>query len=427
VDVFVTACGEPLAMVERTLMAAVALEGEHRTYLLDDGNDLACAQLCERIGAHYLTRSAKTGAKAGNVNAALPRTSGEVVVIFDIDHVPRPDFLSQTLHHFADPRVGFVQVMLTFSNSDESWVSRAASEASLDFYNPTSMGMDALHSVTLMGSNALIRRTALDMIGGYQFGLAEDLATSLALHAAGWRSIYIARPLAPGLAPASLQAWNTQQLKWARGVFEVLLTAFPRAFTRLGWSERLAYIVRMTKYWIGPAVFLHLAIPAGALLFASALTRAAVQDYLLHLAPLVVCDLLIRREAIRLWRHPSAPAIIPVRGIALIYTTWPIYTWAWILALLRIPVGFRPTPKARSGQVNPLWLLPQTITCLLLVSGCLVSLRNTNVDPCYFLLSFVVFQVAFQLWPIGSWISWRKIQGRLPGNDKSGWGEVADV
>jgi cellulose synthase (UDP-forming) len=235
-DVFVTACGEPVAIVERALRAAVALEGEHRTFLLDDGHDPDCALLCERVGALYLTRADKAGAKAGNLNAALRRTHGDIVVIFDIDHIPQPDFLTHTVHHFADPTVGFVQVMLTFSNQDETWVAQAAAETALDFYNPTTFGMDALRSATLMGSNALIRRAALEGIGGYQPGLAEDLATSLALHAAGWRSVYVARPLAPGLAPATLVAWYTQQLKWARGVFEILLTAFPRAFTRLDWG-----------------------------------------------------------------------------------------------------------------------------------------------------------------------------------------------
>jgi glycosyl transferase family 2 len=318
-------------------------------------------------------------------------------------------------------------VMLTFSNQDESWVARAASETSLDFYNPTSIGMDTFHTVTLMGSNALIRRTALEAIGGYQIGLAEDLATSLALHSAGWRSAYVAQPLAPGLAPATLVAWYTQQLKWARGVFEVLLTTFPRAFTCLGWSERLAYSVRLTKYWIGPAVFLHLAISTAALWFAPAPTRALVEDYLIHLAPLLICDLLIRREAIRLWRHASVPANIPLRGIALIYATWPIYTLAWLMASFRISLNFQPTPKTLSGRLNPAWLLPQALTCLILLLGCLVTLKSISSLPYYILLGFVAFQVVLQLWPIGSWISWRTIQGRLPKSDNSRLGQAADV
>ena len=427
VDVFVTACGEPPAMVERALRAAVALEGEHCTYLLDDGHNPASAQLCERFGAHYRTRGDNAGAKAGNLNAALPCTGGDIVVTFDIDHVPQPDFLSHTVHHFADPTVGFVQVMLTFSNQDESWVARAAAETSLDFYNPTSFGMDALRSATLMGSNALIRRTALKGIGGYQLGLAEDLATSLALHAAGWRSVYVAQPLAPGLAPANLAAWYTQQLKWARGVFEILLTAFPRAIARLDWGERLAYTVRMTKYWIGPAVFLHLAMSAGALLFASAPTRAAVQDYMVHLVPLMIGDLLIRREAIRLWRHASVPAVVPLRAIALVYATWPIYTLAWIMALVRIPLGFRPTPKAPSGSLNPVWLLPQTIACVALLVGAVITLTSTSGMSAHLLLGFAAFQMGLQLWPIGLWASWQTSQGRQQANEASRRGQAADV
>jgi len=108
VDVFVTACGEPHELIEKTLAAAVAMRGDHRTWLLDDGDDPALARLAERLGAGYLTRSDGKDAKAGNVNAALARTEGDIVVIFDIDHTPKPDFLERSVGHFADPRVGLV-------------------------------------------------------------------------------------------------------------------------------------------------------------------------------------------------------------------------------------------------------------------------------------------------------------------------------
>src|SRR5215210_8599968 len=134
--------------------------------------------------------------------------------------------------------------MLTFSNGSESFVARAATETGIEYYNPTSIGADALGGVALVGSNALIRRTALDSIAGYHPGLAEDLATSVALHAAGWQSAYVPEPLAPGLSPPDVPAWFAQQLKWARGVFELLLTVYPRAFSRLTWGQRLSYAVR---------------------------------------------------------------------------------------------------------------------------------------------------------------------------------------
>jgi hypothetical protein len=251
IDVFVTACGESADLVERALGAAVRMRGEHRTWLLDDGDDPSLERLSQRLGAGYLTREGSKDSKAGNLNAALSRTDGEIVVIFDVDHAPEPDFLQRSVGPFSDADVGFVQVMLTFANDRETWFSRAASESCLDFFNPTSIGMDGLGGATLIGSNALIRRRALESIGGYKPGLAEDLATSLALHAGGWRSVYVAEPLAPGLAPADLNAWFTQQFKWARGVFEVLLTAYPRLVGRLSWGQRLSYGVRTTYYWVG--------------------------------------------------------------------------------------------------------------------------------------------------------------------------------
>jgi len=86
--------------------------------------------------------------------------------------MPEPSFLERSLGPFADSQMGFVQVMLTFANTEHSWVADAAIETSLEFYNPTSLGADRIGGATLMGSNALIRRAALESIGGYQPGLA---------------------------------------------------------------------------------------------------------------------------------------------------------------------------------------------------------------------------------------------------------------
>ena len=197
VDVFLTACGEEPAFVERALIKAVSMRGHHKTWLLDDGNDPRLAKMAQRLGAGYLVRNGRHNAKAGNLNAALAQTSGDIIVIFDIDHAPQPEFLVRTLVYFRFLRFGFVQVMLTFENHQDGWVAEAAADSSLDFYNPTSIGSDGLQSATLVGSNALIRREALESIGGYKLGLAEDLATSIALHAAG-----CSRAVGPRVCPA---------------------------------------------------------------------------------------------------------------------------------------------------------------------------------------------------------------------------------
>lgn len=404
VDVFVTACGENYALIERALTAAYNMRGEHRTWLLDDGDDPALASLAERLGAGYLTRPGHRDAKAGNLNTALGRTDGDIVVIFDIDHVPKPEFLERTLSHFMDAEVGFIQVMLTFQNGADGWVAQAAAETSHDFYNPTSIGADGVKGASMMGSNALIRRKALESIGGYQPGLAEDLATSVALHAAGWRSVYVHEPLAPGVAPPDLAAWFTQQLKWARGVFELLLTSYPRNFLRLTWGQRLSYAVRMTYYWLGPVICIHLLLSLFTLLQGNYEALASYQQYLLHFFPLSFMTLSIRVLALRRWKHPSLEDNLQLKPVFLVFSTWPIYTLAWIMAMFRLPLAFQPTPKMATGCLNPLWLLPQIVSTLLLIAGLVYSYIVTEGQLYLLVYSFAVAQITAQLLMFQQWL-----------------------
>jgi cellulose synthase (UDP-forming) len=357
------------------------MKGPHSTYLLDDGEEPALEAMASRLGAGYLTRVGRANAKAGNLNAALPRTAGDIIVIFDIDHAPEPEFLERSLGYFTDPKVGFVQVMLTFCNGSESWVAQAAGESTLDYYNPTSVGMDGMGSATLVGSNALIRRTALEGIGGYQPGLAEDLATSIALHGAGWQSVYVAEPLAPGLSPPDVAAWFTQQLKWARGVFDLLLSAYPRYFLRLTWGQRLSYAVRMTYYWIGPMISVHLLFVVALLFGGSQVAQIDWDQYIVHMLPLAGITMLIRQAALLAWRHPSTPSRLLWRAMCLVYATWPVYTLAWVMAVLRVPLAFRATPKKADGGVKRVWLLPQAASFVLLVAGVLCALIIRNQGP----------------------------------------------
>jgi cellulose synthase (UDP-forming) len=403
VDVFITACGEAYPLIKRSLAAACEMRGQHHTWLLDDDSDPELAKLAGHLGAGYLSRTDHSYAKAGNVNHALLLTHGDIVVIFDVDHVPEPDFLERSLGYFADPKIGFVQVMLTFNNGSQSWVARAAMETSLEFYNPTCLGAYGIGGATLMGSNALIRRTALASIGGYQPGLAEDLATSIALHADKWASAYVAEPLAPGLAPPSFEAWFVQQLKWARGVFELLITAYPHLFGSLTWGQRLSYAVRMTKYWIGPVIGLHLFVTITVLISASALVRISFHQYLIHLAPVALLDLLIRHLSLLYWRHSSTPKTSLIHAVVLVYATWPVYMLAWFMALVRLPLVFRLTPKSLTRDLNPLWLLPQAIVIFLLFLGGLYTVIVKDHRPSL-LLMFAVTQGFLQLWLFTKWL-----------------------
>ncbi|MDO9590237.1 MAG: glycosyltransferase, partial [Microcella sp.] len=116
IDVFITVYGEPFEVIERTARAALAMHGQHQTWILDDGRSDDVRDLAAELGARYVRRLSSNGAKAGNVNHALSVTSGEYFAIFDADFVPAPDFLLETVPFFIDEKVAFVQTPQAYGN-----------------------------------------------------------------------------------------------------------------------------------------------------------------------------------------------------------------------------------------------------------------------------------------------------------------------
>jgi len=159
----------------------------------------------------------------------------------------------------------------------------------------------------------------------------------------------------------------------------------------------------MTKYWIGPVVGLHLFATIAVLISASALVRMAFHQYLIHLAPLALFDLLIRHLSILYWRHSSTPKTSLIHAVVLVYATWPVYMLAWFMALIRRPLASRLTPKSWTGGLNPLWLLPQAIVIFLLVLGGLYTIIVKDHRPSL-LLMFAVAQGFLQLWLFTKWL-----------------------
>ncbi|RYZ24748.1 MAG: glycosyltransferase, partial [Sphingobacteriales bacterium] len=184
VDIFTTFCaGEPYEMIIETLKAIQAITYPHTTYLCDEAGDPYLREVCQRLGVHHITRTDKKGAKAGNINNALTRSSGELCVILDPDHVPFPHFLDPIVTHFNNPEVGYVQIVQAYKNYDEGLIAKGAAQQTYQFYGPMMMTMNRYGTVLAIGANCTFRRTALESIGGHAAGLAEDMHTSMQLHA----------------------------------------------------------------------------------------------------------------------------------------------------------------------------------------------------------------------------------------------------
>ncbi|KQR44332.1 glycosyl transferase family 2 [Frigoribacterium sp. Leaf164] len=268
VDVFITVYGEELSKIATTVKAALALRGAHRTWVLDDGRSDEVRDLAAALGARYIRRLSSNGAKAGNVNHALAIAKGDYFAIFDADFVPKEGFLLETVPFFVDEKVAFVQTPQTYGNLT-SLVSRGAGYMQTVFYKFIQPGRNRFNAAFCVGTNVIFRREAIDEVGGIDTdSKSEDVWTSLHLHEAGWRSIYIPLTLAVGDAPETIEAYSKQQLRWATGGFEILFRHFPLSpRRRLTMDQRLQYFVTATNYLTGIAPLLLLLVPPMEIFF----------------------------------------------------------------------------------------------------------------------------------------------------------------
>ncbi len=273
VDVFITTYDEDVGIVTGTVSAVLAMEYPHRTYVLDDGDRVEVKALCERLGVEYLTRSDHSGAKAGNINAALPRTSGEFVAFFDADHAPFKQFLVDLLGYFDDPKVALAQAPQSYYNLDSFQHASAVHSRGRSpwheqsvFYDAILPGKDRWNAVFWCGSGAVIRRAALEGIGGVDTRtVTEDMHTSMRLHAAGWKTVYHERELAVGIAPDDARAFLGQRLRWTQGAMQIFRHDNPLVKRGLNWRQRFAYFTSVAYVFEYVPKLIYLVTPVIAL------------------------------------------------------------------------------------------------------------------------------------------------------------------
>lgn len=272
VDVYVCTYDEPAEVVMATLAGCRALTYPHTTYLLDDGRRPEMEELAKLAGAEYLVREDNSHAKAGNLNAALPRTEGELVLMLDADHVPMPDALDALVGYFDDERMALVQTPHDFFNHDSAQhYSVGRHEQSL-FYRVICPGKDRHGAAYWCGSAALVSRRALLEIGGVATEtIAEDFHTTIRLLRHGWKTRYHDEVLVQGLAPHDLDGYLLQRDRWARGNLAVFtLPESPLRARELAPLQRLSYFASLFAY-LAPPMRLLLLLTLGAVLWTGAL------------------------------------------------------------------------------------------------------------------------------------------------------------
>ena len=257
VDLLIPTYNEPLSLVRYTALAAINIDyppEKLHVYILDDGTREDFLEFARLAGVGYITRAEHAHAKAGNINHALSTMNSPYVAIFDCDHVPTRSFLQMTLGWMLrDPRLGMLQTPHHFYSPDPFernllQYKTIPNEGEL-FYGIVQDGNDFWNATFFCGSCALLRRSALDEVGGIATEtVTEDAHTSLRMQKQGYNTAYINIPQAAGLATETLAAHVGQRIRWARGMIQILRTDNPLFAWKMKFTQRLCYFNAMAHF-----------------------------------------------------------------------------------------------------------------------------------------------------------------------------------
>lgn len=316
VDVFIPSYNESPELLEMTAAAALQMrypKDKLKVYICDDGGtDQKCNKgteesmasakqrrqdlmaLCETLGAHYLTRPRNVHAKAGNLNEGMQKTNGDLVVIFDADHVPTEDFLEKTVGYFSeDAKLFLVQTPHFFINPDPieknlETFGHMPSENEM-FYRGVQRGLDFWNAAFFCGSAAVMRRSLLDKVGGIAGEtITEDAETALGLHARGYNSLYVETPLISGLQPETIGGFMKQRQRWAQGMAQIFLLKCPLLLKGLSIPQRLCYF-NSCFFWFFPfSRMMYLVAPCAFLFFGLRIYAANWQTFCSYVIPYMI-------------------------------------------------------------------------------------------------------------------------------------------
>jgi len=272
---------EPWPLVQNTLLAMLAQELDHDTWLADEQPTDEVRRWCEQQGVLLSTRAGvddyhrptwprRTRCKEGNLAYFYDHygyASYDLIVQLDADHVPQPGYLRAMLQPFNDPQVGYVAApSICNANAASSWVARGRLFAEAALHGPMQLGFNGSWAPLCIGSHYAVRAKALQESGGLGPELAEDHSTTLLLNAHGWRGAFAHRAICHGLGPQTFEDAMLQELQWSASLTTILLNHLRPLFRKLPPPLRLQFLYAQIYYPIrGSMSLLSLLLPVLAI------------------------------------------------------------------------------------------------------------------------------------------------------------------
>lgn len=258
-------------VVERLIEAIVNIDYPkdlHEIQVLDDSNDetrrmvsdLVNKYRAKGINIKHIVRDNREGFKAGALNLGLEKAEGEFLAIFDADFVPDKDFLYKTIPFFYErPKVALVQTRWGHINRNYSLLTRAQS-IGMDGHFIIEQGARAWNGLYMNfnGTAGIWRRDAIIDAGGWHFDtLTEDLDLSYRAQLKGWKTKFMFDVVAPSELPVDINAYKSQQHRWAKGSIQTARKLLPQVFrTNDSLIKKIEAFIHLNQYMVHPMMII---------------------------------------------------------------------------------------------------------------------------------------------------------------------------
>ena len=412
---------EPVEVMRETLTALATLRYPDVIVQVVDNNTKdekvwrALQQLCQELGPRFqfIHLEPWPGYKAGALNEATRRLPRDISVlaIVDADYIVKPDFLEAMVGHFADPRVAFVQTPQNYRDWKDSGYLRGLYYSYRYFFDVTMPSRANRNGIIFAGTMGLIRRAALEKIGGWnEQVITEDAEASLRMLGSGGIGVFEPTAFGEGLMPLTFDGLKKQRFRWALGGIQILrrqwkeLIPFAPHRLRLTWGQRLDYLFG-SVHWFGDLL---------TVLFTALLLLTAMAAVLHHRLPireitgavLIVPLAFLLTGVLRgLWALRRAEGSTwgdAFRAMGI----WFALSWVDTLAVLRGlfsgRAAFLRTPKQREGG-NRIWpairsSAMESLLAALAILGAIVMLLAAPAIA----TAILAVMLLFEAWIFGS-------------------------
>ena len=372
VDILIPSYDEPEFILRRTIIGCQAINYEpKRVYLLDDTRRPHIQALTEELGCDYITRPTNEHAKAGNLNNALPKTDGELIVVFDADFVPTKNFLQRTVGFFQDENMALVQTPQSFYNADPIAHNLGLEDILTPeeevFYRQIQPIKDGAGSVVCSGTAFIVRRSALEVAGGFVTeSLSEDYFTGIRISAQGYHLAYLDEKLSAGLAAENIGAHITQRIRWARGTLQAFfIQANPLTIPGLSLKQRLAHLEGLLHWFTSFSRLFFLLMPLAYSFLRVLPLRTTIEEIIYFFLPFYIVQLTVFS-----WLNCRSRSGL-LSDVYSLVSAFPLALTALQVMISPFSSGFKVTPKGVTGEnkIRFNWMLAMPLMILFVLTA----------------------------------------------------------